>query len=131
MFTLERLLAASGGRVVRGSPDPVLRFTGGAYDSRLIEGGECFFALRDQRDGHDFVRDALARGAAAAVVEHDVPDLPDGAVLVQVPNALHALRAVADAVRDDRPIPAVAITGSVGKTTTKEATAATLGARYR
>jgi UDP-N-acetylmuramoyl-tripeptide--D-alanyl-D-alanine ligase len=131
LFTLERLLAASGGRVVRGSPDPVLRFTGGAYDSRLIEGGECFFALRDQRDGHDFVRDALARGARAAVVERDVPDLPDGAVLVQVPSALQALRAVAEAVRDERPIPAVAITGSVGKTTTKEATAATLGARYR
>jgi UDP-N-acetylmuramoyl-tripeptide--D-alanyl-D-alanine ligase len=131
LFTLERLLAASGGRVVRGSPDPVLRFTGGAYDSRLIDGGECFFALRDQRDGHDFVGDALARGARAAVVEHDLPGLPDGAVLVQVASALRALRAVADAVRDDHPIPAVAITGSVGKTTTKEATAATLGARYR
>jgi UDP-N-acetylmuramoyl-tripeptide--D-alanyl-D-alanine ligase len=131
LFTLERLLAASGGRVVRGSPDPVLRFTGGAYDSRLIDGGECFFALRDQRDGHDFVGDALARGARAAVVEHDLPGLPDGAVLVQVASALHALRAAADAVRDDHPIPAVAITGSVGKTTTKEATAATLGARYR
>ena len=117
--------------MVRGSPDPVLRFTGGAYDSRLIDGGECFFALRDQRDGHDFVGDALARGARAAVVERDVPGLPEGAVLVQVASALGALRAVADAVRDDHPIPAVAITGSVGKTTTKEATAATLGARYR
>jgi UDP-N-acetylmuramoyl-tripeptide--D-alanyl-D-alanine ligase len=131
LFTLGRLLAASGGRVVRGSPDPDLRFTGGAYDSRLVDGGECFFALRDQRDGHDFVGGALARGARAAVVEHDVPGLPDGAVLVQVASALRALRAAADAVRDDRPIPAVAITGSVGKTTTKEATAATLGARYR
>jgi UDP-N-acetylmuramoyl-tripeptide--D-alanyl-D-alanine ligase len=131
LFTLERLLAASGGRVVRGSPDPILRFTGGAYDSRLLDGGECFFALRDQRDGHDFVADAFARGARAAVVERDLPSLPDGAVLVQVASPLQALRAVADAVRDDRPIPAVAITGSVGKTTTKEATAATLGARYR
>lgn len=131
MFTLERLLAATGGRVVRGSPDPVLRFTGGAHDSRLIEGGECFFALRDRRDGHDFVADALARGARAAVVERAVPDVPDGAVLVEVPNAIRALRAIADAVRDDHPIPAVGITGSVGKTTTKEATAAALGARYR
>jgi UDP-N-acetylmuramoyl-tripeptide--D-alanyl-D-alanine ligase len=131
LFTLERLLAATGGRVVRGSPDPVLRFTGGAHDSRLIEGGECFFALRDRRDGHDFVADALARGARAAVVERAVPDVPDGAVLVEVPNAIRALRAIADAVRDDHPIPAVGITGSVGKTTTKEATAAALGARYR
>ncbi|HEV2251129.1 MAG TPA: UDP-N-acetylmuramoyl-tripeptide--D-alanyl-D-alanine ligase [Candidatus Limnocylindria bacterium] len=130
MFTLQRLLAASGGRVVRGSPDPLLRFTAGAYDSRLTEGGECFFALRDQRDGHDFVGDAIARGARAAVVEHDVP-APDGAVLVEVPDVLAALRAVAESLRDDHPIPAVAITGSVGKTTTKEATAAALGARYR
>jgi UDP-N-acetylmuramoyl-tripeptide--D-alanyl-D-alanine ligase len=131
LFTLERLLAASGGRVVRGRPDPVLRFTGGAYDSRLIEGGECFFALRDQRDGHDFVGNAFARGARAAVVERIVPDLPDDAVLVEVESAIHALRAVADSVRSDHPIPAVGITGSVGKTTTKEATAAALGARYR
>ncbi|MDP9320372.1 MAG: UDP-N-acetylmuramoyl-tripeptide--D-alanyl-D-alanine ligase [Chloroflexota bacterium] len=131
MFTLERLLTASGGRVVRGSPDPALPFTGGAFDSRLIEGGECFFAFRDQRDGHDFVADALARGARAAVVEHVVPDLPDGSVLIEVASAIRALRAVADAVRDEHPIPAVGITGSVGKTTTKEATAAALGARYR
>ena len=130
MFTLDRLLAASGGRVVRGSPAPGLRFTGGAYDSRLIEGGECFFALRDQRDGHDFVSDAFARGATAAVVERAVP-APEGAVQIEVANVLAALRAVADSIRDDHPIPAVAITGSVGKTTTKEATAAALGARYR
>ncbi len=116
---------------MRGSPDPALPFTGGAFDSRLIEGGECFFAFRDQRDGHDFVADALARGARAAVVEHVVPDLPDGSVLIEVASAIRALRAVADAVRDEHPIPAVGITGSVGKTTTKEATAAALGARYR
>ncbi len=116
--------------MVRGSPEPVVRFTGGAYDSRLIQGGECFFALRDQRDGHDFVAAAFARGAIAAVVERIV-DVADGAVLVLVPDVLAALRAVADAVRDEHPIPAVGITGSVGKTTTKEATAATLGARYR
>ena len=130
MFTLERLLAATGGHVVRGGPDPALRFTAGAYDSRLIEGGECFFALRDQRDGHAFVADAIVRGARAAVVDHDVP-VPDGAVLVEVTSVLDALRNVAESVRDDHPIPAIAITGSVGKTTTKEATAAALGARYR
>ncbi len=116
--------------MIHGSPEPVVRFTGGAYDSRLIQSGECFFALRDQRDGHDFVAAAFARGATAAVVER-VVDVPDAAVLVLVPDVLAALRAVADAIRDEHPIPAVAITGSVGKTTTKEATAATLGARYR
>ncbi len=60
-----------------------------------------------------------------------MPDLPDGAILVQVASPLRALRALAESIRADQPIPAVAITGSVGKTTTKEATAAALGARYR
>src|SRR5207245_8794764 len=79
----------------------------------------------------DFVADALARGARAAVVERPVPGLPDGAVLIEVASAIRALRAIANAVRDEHPIPAVGITGNVGKTTTKEATAAALGARYR
>ena len=115
---------------MRGSPDPGLRFTGGAFDSRLVQAGECFFALRDQRDGHDFVADAIARGARAAVVERIVA-APEGAVLVEVASPLRALRQVAESIRDDQPMPAVAITGSVGKTTTKEATAAALGVRYR
>ena len=131
MFTLSSLISASGGQVVRGSADHMLRFSGGAFDSRLISGGECFFALRDQRDGHDFVADALGRGAAAAVVERIPADVPAGALLIQVADPLLALRRLADAIRDEHPIPAVAITGSVGKTTTKEATAAALGARYR
>ena len=131
MFTLERLLAASGGRIVRGSAAPGLRFSGGAFDSRTIAPGECFFALKDQRDGHDFVPAAFERGAGAAVVERLVPGIPDGALVVQVASPLHALRALAASIRSEWPIPAVAITGSVGKTTTKEATAAALGARYR
>ena len=130
MFTLEQLLAATGGRVIQGTPRADERFVGGAFDSRLVQPGEVFFALRDQRDGHDFVADALARGARAAVVERAVP-APDDALLVEVSQSLHALRRLAKAVRDAHPIPAVGITGNVGKTTTKEATAAALGARYR
>jgi len=130
VFTLEQLLAATGGRVIQGTPRADERFAGGAFDSRIVRPGEVFFALRDQRDGHDFVADAFARGARAAVVERAV-DAPDGALLVEVTQSLHALRRVAEAVRDAHPIPAVGITGNVGKTTTKEATAAALGARYR
>ena len=131
MFTLERLLAASGGRVVRGTAEPGLRYSGGAFDSRSIGPNECFFALRDQRDGHDFVPAAFDRGARAAVVERLVPGIPEDALVVQVASPLHALRALAGSIRTEWPIPAVGITGSVGKTTTKEATAAALGARYR
>lgn len=130
MFTLEQLLAATGGRVIQGTPRADERFIGGAFDSRIIGPGEVFFALRDQRDGHDFVADAFARGARAAVVERSVPT-PDNALLVEVSQPLHALRRLAEAIRDAHPIPAVGITGNVGKTTTKEATAAALGARFR
>jgi len=130
VFTLEQLLAATGGRVLQGAARAGEQFVGGAFDSRLVQPGEVFFALRDQRDGHDFVADAFARGARAAVVERAV-DVPADALLVEVSQPLHALRRLADRLRDEYPIPAVGITGNVGKTTTKEATAAALGARYR
>jgi UDP-N-acetylmuramoyl-tripeptide--D-alanyl-D-alanine ligase len=130
VFTLEQLLSATGGRVIHGTPRADERFIGGAFDSRIVQPGEAFFALRDQRDGHDFVADAFARGARAAVVEHAV-SVPDDALVVEVSQPLRALRRLAEAMRDAYPIPAVGITGNVGKTTTKEATAAALGARYR
>lgn len=131
MFTLERLLDASGGRVVRGRAEPGLTFGGGAFDSRIAEPGSLFFALRDQRDGHDFVADALRRGCAGAVVER-VPDgLPEAALLIQVADVPHALRRLAEAQRAAHPLPVVGITGNVGKTTAKQAAAATLGTRYR
>src|SRR5919201_1047501 len=131
VFTLDDLVDASGGQIIHGRPHGDERLSGGAFDTRLIRPGEAFFALRDQRDGHDFVADAFARGARAAVVERPVPGVPDDAVLIQVASSLRALRAVADRIRDRHPIPAIGITGNVGKTTTKEAVAAALGARYR
>ncbi len=116
---------------MRGGADRETRFGSGAFDSRIAAPGSLFFALRDRRDGHDFVADALARGARGAVVDH-VPDgAPADALLVQVRSVPGALRALAESLRDAHPIPAVGITGSVGKTTAKQAAAATLGARYR
>lgn len=131
VFSLDDLLDASGGRVINGTPTRDARFTGGAFDSRIVRPAEVFFALRDQRDGHDFVADALARGAGAAVVERPIAGLPDDALVVQVPSPLQALRSLAERLRERHPIPAVGVTGNVGKTTAKEAIAAALGARYR
>jgi UDP-N-acetylmuramoyl-tripeptide--D-alanyl-D-alanine ligase len=131
VFTLDDLLDATGGRVIHGAVRRDRAFVAGAFDSRVAEPGSVFFALRGERDGHDFVADAFARGVAAAVVERAIDGLPDAALLVEVADPLQALRRLADALRESHPIPAVGITGNVGKTTTKEATAAALGARYR
>ena len=131
MFTLDQLVAAGGGRVVHGDATSTAVFSGGSNDSRTIAPGEVFFALTDLRDGHDFVAAAFANGAAAAVVERIPDGIPDDALLVQVARVPHALRRLAEAVRAVHPIPAVGITGSMGKTTTKDVLAAVLGARYR
>jgi len=131
VFTLEQLVTASGGRVVRGADASGTGFPGGTNDSRNIRPGEVFFALSDQRDGHAFVAAAFAKGAAAAVVERVPEDTPDDALLVQVGSVPHALRRLAEALRAAHPIPMVGITGSMGKTTTKDVLAAVLGARYR
>ena len=120
MFTLDQLLVASGGRVVRGTAGEGERFVGGAIDSRVVRPGTVFFALRGARDGHDFVAAALAAGATAAVVERVPEDVDAGAPIVVVPDVRIALRRLAELLRDAHPIPAVGITGSVGKTTAKE-----------
>ncbi len=122
--------AALGARLLAG--DPGASWEGAAIDSRAVRGGEVFFALAgSQTDGHRFVADALARGAAAAVVSRAPEALPEtGAVLV-VEDSEEALHDLARAVRRRVPERLVGITGSAGKTTTKELLAALLGARFR
>jgi UDP-N-acetylmuramoyl-tripeptide--D-alanyl-D-alanine ligase len=112
-----------------------LEARGYSIDSRTIEPGELFFAVRGERhDGHDFVAAALARGAVAAVVSRvRVAALPDAALagpLLIAEDPLLALQTLAAHVRRQWGKRVVAITGSAGKTTTKEATAAALGAKF-
>jgi UDP-N-acetylmuramoyl-tripeptide--D-alanyl-D-alanine ligase len=106
---------------------------GYSIDSRTIAPSELFFAVRGERfDGHDFVAAAVERGAAAAVVSRArVATLPDAALAVPLLIAeepLVALQALASHVRRIWGKRVVAVTGSAGKTTTKEAIAAALGA---
>lgn len=92
--------------------------TGAQFDSRLIGPGDLFFAIREARaDGHPFVRDAFLRGASAAIVER--PQQAAGSQIV-VRNSWHALAALARAERDELRLPVLAVTGSAGKTTTKD-----------
>ncbi|HVS16746.1 MAG TPA: UDP-N-acetylmuramoyl-tripeptide--D-alanyl-D-alanine ligase [Thermoanaerobaculia bacterium] len=120
------------GRLIAGSAEGTWR--GAALDSRRVAGGELFFALRGERtDGHRFVADARARGASAAVVEHPV-ELGaggEGFPLIEVVDGLAALHALTRRVRERTPERLVAITGSAGKTTTKEILATLLAARHR
>ena len=117
-----------GGQVIAGGGG---RWSGAAIDSRAVAGGELFFALGGTRtDGHRFAGDALARGAAAAVVERPVEVPADGTV-VRVPAVEPALHALTRAVRRRLPEKLVAVTGSAGKTTTKEMLATLLGRRLR
>jgi UDP-N-acetylmuramoyl-tripeptide--D-alanyl-D-alanine ligase len=92
--------------------------TGIAIDSRQVQPGDLFVALTAARDGHDFVADALARGAAAALVSR-VPDGVTGPCLV-VPDVLAGLTALGAAGRARSRARVVGVTGSVGKTSTKE-----------
>jgi len=113
-----------------------LAATGYSIDSRTVAPEELFFAVRGERhDGHDFVAAALARGAVAAVVSRAlVASLPDAALalpLLIAENPLTALQSLAAHVRRRWGRTVVAVTGSAGKTTTKEAIAAALGARFR
>jgi len=113
---------AAAMRAARRGPLPEV-VSGLSIDSRTIAGGEAFFAIRgDARDGHDFVAAALAAGAGAAVVAEDRCDLmPDRAPLLVVPDVLAGLADLARASRQRATARIIAVTGSVGKTGTKEA----------
>jgi UDP-N-acetylmuramoyl-tripeptide--D-alanyl-D-alanine ligase len=109
--------------------------SGYSIDSRTVNAGELFIAVRGERfDGHDFVAPALERGAIAAVVSRAlVATLPDAVLAVPLliaEDPLVALQALAAHVRRQWGRRVVAITGSAGKTTTKDAVAAVLGTKF-
>ena len=128
-LTLLDLLEATGGGEVGGTQVGE-RFTTYHTDSREVQPGGLFFALRGaEKDGHQFVRDAIARGAAAVVVERRL-EAPAGIVEIVVPDTWKALYDVASlTLARVKPL-VVGITGSNGKTSTKEMTAAVLASKH-
>ena len=128
LWTTHDLLTAIAGRPLGAVPDDI---TGISIDSRTIGRGEAFFAIRGERfDGHDFVAQAFARGAATAVVGQDhAGELVDAAAsLILVPDVMEGLRRLGRAARSRSRAEVVAVTGSVGKTGTKDMLAVALGA---
>jgi UDP-N-acetylmuramoyl-tripeptide--D-alanyl-D-alanine ligase len=120
---------AAGGRVIA---DPSgAAFTGVSIDTRTISPGALFVALRGDRfDGHAFIEAAIGRGAAGAMVSSGSA-VPAGAAVIEVDDTLAGLQRLGADVRRQSGARVVAITGSAGKTTTKEVAAELLATRYR
>ncbi|WBU63145.1 UDP-N-acetylmuramoyl-tripeptide--D-alanyl-D-alanine ligase [Paracoccus aerodenitrificans] len=94
--------------------------TGVSIDTRSIQPGELFVALSDTRDGHDFVAQAFQKGAAAVLVSRVPENLPENLPLLIVDDVLPALEAMGRAARERMQGKVIGVTGSVGKTSTKE-----------
>jgi UDP-N-acetylmuramoyl-tripeptide--D-alanyl-D-alanine ligase len=131
MLAVDRVVQGTAELLVAGRGPVDRAFNRAVIDSRQVQPGDLFFALLgEHRNGHDFVDDALARGAAGLVVERPLDAPPDVAVF-QVSDSLSALQRLAAHWRTRHDTRVVGVTGSVGKTTCKELIAAVLGARWR
>jgi UDP-N-acetylmuramoyl-tripeptide--D-alanyl-D-alanine ligase len=126
-MNFSELAKITGGELLSGDPKGLVGFF--AVDSRLIKPGEVFVALKGERaDGNDFVSAALKSGAAGAIVSRVPMESAAGAAVLLVGDTLKALQDAAKHVRAERQIRVVGVTGSNGKTTTKEMIASVLAA---
>ncbi len=128
LWTAEEAARATGGQA-RGAAD--WQAGGVSIDTRTLLPGDLFVALKAARDGHDFVAQALAQGAAAALVSRVPEGVAPDAPLLLVPDVLEALEALGRAARARTQARVVAVTGSVGKTSTKEMLRAALARQGR
>jgi UDP-N-acetylmuramoyl-tripeptide--D-alanyl-D-alanine ligase len=128
MITLQEVIQATGGKLLSGQ---AISFSGVSTDTRTIEKTELFFALKGERfDANDFLTEALAKGAGVATNRSDFKADSTGCA-IYVRDTLQALQDLAAYVRKRQALPITAITGSNGKTTTKEMIASILGEKYR
>lgn len=128
LFTVQEMLEITRGRLHAGRPETPV--TGFAYDSRKVRPGDCFVAMPGERaNGHDYAGKAAELGAACVLAARPV-EAP-GAAVILVQDPLTALGQLGRAHRNRYPIPVVGITGSVGKTTTKDLIAAVLSERWK
>jgi len=123
LWTAKEARLATGG-TLSGAPEWTA--TGVTFDSREVQPGDLFVAVKGERDGHDFVADALKKGAAAAMVSQSPANFAGNANLLCVKDTLLGLEALGVARRGDVAAQICAVTGSAGKTSTKEALRACL-----
>ena len=129
MFRLKEIIQATCGQRLSGHPETLI--TGISTDTRTLRPGNLFLAIPGDRfDGHDFIEEARQKGAAAFVISRNHVRYPSSCAVVAVRNSVRALGLMALAHRKRFSIPIIAITGSTGKTTTKEMIASVLENRY-
>ena len=127
--TLQAVAAACGGVLLCGNGSVAVSDI--SKDTRTIKSGDLYWALQgDNFDGHHFVAAAAAAGAAGAVVAQDVPGTPEGFALIQVADTLTALQRLAGWYREQLQARVVCLTGSNGKTSTKDFTASVAGTKF-
>ena len=126
--TAREICAAVGGTLLQDSGAPV---TGVTTDSRAVQPGQLFIPLVGERfDGHAYISKALEGGAAGCLTAREPETLLPGKLYIQVADTRLALKALASWYRDKFDLPVVQVTGSNGKTTTKEMIASVLSQRY-
>ena len=127
---LSKVASWAGGRLLSGSADALV--TSVCSDSRSLKAGDLFVALRGENfDAHAFVSEAAIRGAVGAIVEKAPLGLPGSFGIIEVLDTLRALQALSGNYRSTLSARFIGITGSNGKTSTKDFTAAILARRYR
>lgn len=131
-ITVQELLTATGGTLVHSPGDLDLSVTSVETDSRSIHPGGLFIPLVGEHfDGHDFIPSALGNGAAGCLTAREEPEFLPDKFYVRVENTQLALGELARYYRKKFPIPFIGITGSVGKTTTKDMVTAVLEEKYK
>lgn len=129
-YPLQKLAHAMNGCLLQGGEDCVIS-AGVSTDTRRLPAGAMFFALKGENfDAHHFLAEAVEAGAGALVLQDD-SDLPEGIPVVLVNDTLEALQSLAKWYRSELGIPVVAITGSNGKTSTKDYTHSVLSQKFR
>lgn len=130
-ITLQQIAGACGGKLCRAEGKEQMRIEGAVLDSRQVEPGYLFFATRGERvDGHSFIPKAVGQGAVCVVCEQGAEAETAGVPYILVEDSFQALKDIAEEYRKQLSITVVGITGSVGKTSTKEFIAGVLSEKY-
>ena len=126
MLTLRDISAGTGGIILSGRPETA--FPTISIDTRTLAPGDFFFSIKGSfHDGHDFLRDAREHGACGIATHRDLDDLRLFESIIMVKDTTRALQELARWVRQKHTMTIIGITGTTGKTTTKDFTAALLG----